>query len=81
MNDLKQPISKQQVSQMLMLPENIFLQSMSNIKQLSILSFSTTEFKNRLWHRCFLVNFAKFLRTAFTQNTSGGLLQPLFVFL
>ena len=24
-----------------------------------------TLLKNRLWHRCFLVNFAKFLRTPF----------------
>ena len=28
----------------------------------------------RLWHRCFPVNFAKFLRTPFLQNTSGQLL-------
>ena len=27
-----------------------------------------------LWHRCFPVNFAKFLRTPFLQNTSGHLL-------
>ena len=26
------------------------------------------------WHRCFPVNFAKFLRTPFSQNTSGRLL-------
>ena len=26
------------------------------------------------WHRCFPVNFAKFLRTRFSQNTSGRLL-------
>ena len=26
----------------------------------------------RLWHRCFPENFAKFLRTPFLQNTSGG---------
>ena len=26
------------------------------------------------WHRCFPVNFAKFLRTPFLQNTSGRLL-------
>ena len=31
-------------------------------------------FKNRLWHRCFSVNFGKFLRTPFSQNTSGRLL-------
>ena len=28
----------------------------------------------RLWHRCFPVNFAKFLRIPFSQNTSGRLL-------
>ena len=30
--------------------------------------------KKRLWHRSFPVNFAKFLRTPFLQNTSGRLL-------
>ena len=30
----------------------------------------TTLLKKRLWHRCFPVNFAKFLRTTFSQNTS-----------
>ena len=30
--------------------------------------------KKRLWHRCFPLNFAKFLRTPFSQNTSGRLL-------
>ena len=29
--------------------------------------------KKRIWHRCFLVNFAKFARTPFSQNTSGRL--------
>ena len=33
-----------------------------------------TLLKKRLWHRCFLVNFAKFFRTSFLQNTSGRLL-------
>ena len=28
--------------------------------------------KKRLWRRCFLVNFAKFLKTPFLQNGSGG---------
>ena len=28
--------------------------------------------KKRLWHKCFPVNFAKFLRTPFLQNTSSG---------
>ena len=30
--------------------------------------------KRRLWHMCFPVNFAKFLRKPFLQNTSGQLL-------
>ena len=30
---------------------------------------SATLLKKRLWHRCFLMNFAKFLRTPFVQNT------------
>ena len=33
-----------------------------------------TLFKKRLWRRCFLVNFAKFLTIPFLQNTSGRLL-------
>ena len=33
-----------------------------------------TLLKKRLWHRCFLVNFVKFLRTPFLQNISGRLL-------
>ena len=30
--------------------------------------------KKRLWHRCLPVNFVKFLRTSFLQNTSEQLL-------
>ena len=33
---------------------------------------SATLLKNRLWHRCILVNFAKFLRTPFLQDASCG---------
>ena len=33
-----------------------------------------TILKKRLWHRCFPVNFAKFLRILFLKNTSGRLL-------
>ena len=33
-----------------------------------------TLLKKKLWHRCFPVNFAKLLRTPFSQNTSGRLL-------
>ena len=29
-------------------------------------------FKKSLWHRCFPINFAKFLRAPFLQNSSGG---------
>ena len=32
---------------------------------------SATLLKKSLWYRCFPVNFAKFLRTPFLQNTSG----------
>ena len=35
---------------------------------------SATLLKRRLWHRCFPVNFAKFLWTAFLQKTSARLL-------
>ena len=35
---------------------------------------SATLLKKRLWRRCFLVNFAKFVRTPFLQNTTGRLL-------
>ena len=34
--------------------------------------------KKRLWQRCFPVNFVKFLRTPFLQNTSGRLLLEMF---
>ena len=33
-----------------------------------------TLLKKRLWRRCFLPNFAKFLRAPFLQNTSGRVL-------
>ena len=34
---------------------------------------AATLLKKRLWRRCFYVNFVKFLRTPFLQNTSGQL--------
>ena len=37
-------------------------------------SFLISLLKKRLWHSCFPVNLAKFLRTPFLQNTSGRLL-------
>ena len=36
-----------------------------------------TLLKKSLWHRCFPVNFEKFLRKPFSQNTSGRLLLDL----
>ena len=36
---------------------------------------SPTLLKKRFWHGCFPVNFKKFLRAPFLQNTSGRLLQ------
>ena len=43
------------------LPRNLGLQACNFIKK-------------RLWHKCFPVNFAKFLGTPFSQSTSGRLL-------
>ena len=37
-----------------------------------------TLLKERLWCRCFPVNFAKFLRSLFLQKTSGRLLLKYF---
>ena len=37
--------------------------------------------KKRLWHRCFTMNFAKFLRTTFLQNTSGGCFHSISILL
>ena len=36
------------------------------------LFINETLFKKSLWHRCFPINFAKFLRAPFLQNSSGG---------
>ena len=41
-------------------------------------SLPATSLKRSFWHRCFPVNFAKFLRTAYSQNTSGRLLLNIF---
>ena len=40
----------------------------------------TTLLKKRLWHRCFLVNFAKFLRTHFLEEHLWWLLLNLVPF-
>ena len=49
----------------------------SNIIRKTLVLESATLLKKNLWHRCFPVNFTKFLRTPFLQNTSG---QPLLLF-
>ena len=38
---------------------------------------AATLLKRRLWHRCFRVNFVKFLTTPFSQNTSGWLFSKI----
>ena len=43
-------------------------------QSLFFINVAATLLKKRLWQRCFSVNFAKFLRTPFLQNTSGRLL-------
>ena len=46
-------------------------------KHLCRISFLLTLLKKKLWHRCFPVSFAKFLRTPYLRNTSGRLLLVL----
>ena len=52
--------------------EKVFLEISQNSQENSCVRvlFMPTLFKKRLWHRCFPVNFAKYLRTPFLQNTS-----------
>ena len=47
--------------------QSLFFNKVAGVRPATLL-------KKRLWHRCFPVNFAKFLRTPFLQNTSGRLL-------
>ena len=51
------------------MPETLLLKQVAMIP--------TTLLKKRLWHRCYPVNFAKFLRTSFLQNFSARLLSTL----
>ena len=55
----------------------MFLETLQNSQENSFvrLSLLIKPARNqRLWHRCFPVNFAKLLRTPFLQNISGRLL-------
>ena len=47
------------------LRQSLFFNNVAGLRPATLL-------KKRLWHRCFPVNFAKFLRALFLQNTSGG---------
>ena len=49
------------------LSQSLFLNKVAGLRPATLL-------KKRLWHRCFPVNFAKFLRAPFLQNTYGRLL-------
>ena len=51
-----------------------FLVALGKIKQIIDKYFyrSCKALSKRLWHRCLPVNFAKFLRTPFLQNTFSG---------
>ena len=47
------------------LRQSLFFNKVAGLRPAALL-------KKRLWNRCFSVNFARFLRTPFLQNTSGG---------
>ena len=48
--------------------QSLFFKKVAGVRPATLL-------KKRLWHRCFPVNFAKFLITSFLQNSSGGCLK------
>ena len=43
------------------------------------LQTSALKLKKKLWHKCFPVNFEKFLRTSFLQNTSVRLFPKILI--
>ena len=47
--------------------QSLFFYEVAGLRPVTLL-------KKKLWHRCYPVNFAKFLKTPFLQNTSGRLL-------
>ena len=51
---------------------NLFRQFRAHLRRYSGLRHATL-LKKRPWHRCFLVNFGKFFRISFLQNTSRWL--------
>ena len=52
--------------------KKVFLKLSQNSQEKTCASY-----KKSFWHRCFPVNFAKFLRTSFSRNNSGRLLLDL----
>ena len=54
--------------------QKMFLEISQNSQENTCSLRPATLFKKTLWRRWFPVNFAKFLRTAFLQNTSGQLI-------
>ena len=58
-------------------PETVVYQGRVDTK-LTGIQFNATLLKKKLRHRCFPVNLAKFLRTPYSQSTSGQLLLILF---
>ena len=48
------------------LRQSLFLNKVTGLRAATLL-------KKKLWHKCFPVNFAKFLRTPYLQNTSERL--------
>ena len=52
--------------------QNLQENTCARVSFLIKLQASAILLKTRLWHRCFPVNFTKFLITTFSQNTSGG---------
>ena len=42
--------------------------------------FQASLLKKGLWHRCFPINFAKFLQTPFLQNTFGRLILAIMLY-
>ena len=59
--------------------KKMFLEVSQNLQENTCARVSTL-LKKKTWHRCFPVNFAKFLRTSFLQNTSGGCFCCYFLF-
>ena len=54
------------------LHQRLFFNNVTDLRDATLL-------RRKLWHKCFPVDFAKFLRTPYLQNNSGRLLLILFV--